>query len=252
MNKPLISVIIPLYNKEESIKETIDSVLNQNFNDFELLVIDDGSTDNSINIIKGIADERIKIFSKSNGGVSDARNFGIKNSSGEFIFFLDADDLLLESCLEVFENLTNKYQEISFFVANFKIISGKKENIYCAYLEESIVKNPLRFLWEKKIFPRTGSMLIRKKCFEKVGFFRTDITVYEDLDLVIKLLSDYSLVSTPEVVLAYQLDYNYLSQKKFALNKELSFYLNLEKKSFYEKLIYAEIIYSSYKKRIYL
>ena len=105
-------------------------------------------------------------------------------------------------------------------------------------------------LWNRKIFPRTGAMLFNKKCFDEIGFFRTDITIYEDFDFIINLLKKYSVVSTPKIVLAYLLDYNSLSQKRVPLNKELAYYLNLKGKSFYEKLIYAENIYSSYKKRL--
>jgi len=252
MHSPLISVVIPLYNKEDSILETVDSVFNQSFKDFELLIIDDGSTDRSVALLGKIQDKRLRIVSKPNGGVSDARNFGAKLAKADFIFYLDADDLLLDDCLLTFSDLLSKNEDIYVFTANFKIIKNTSEQIFCSYLKEGIVSNPLKMLWNRKIFPRTGAMLFNKKCFDEIGFFRTDITIYEDFDFIINLLKKYSVVSTPKIVLAYLLDYNSLSQKRVPLNKELAYYLNLKGKPFFEKLIFAENIYAAYKKRIKL
>uniref|UniRef100_UPI002666B07F glycosyltransferase family 2 protein n=1 Tax=Holdemanella biformis TaxID=1735 RepID=UPI002666B07F len=95
MNFPLVSIIIPLYNKESSIRSTIDSVLNQNFSNFEIVVVDDGSTDNSSTIVKNINDNRIHYYYKDNEGVSVARNYGVQKAFGEWVMFLDAGGVLL-------------------------------------------------------------------------------------------------------------------------------------------------------------
>ncbi|MCX6184716.1 MAG: glycosyltransferase family A protein, partial [Flavobacterium sp.] len=87
------SVIIPVYNKEQFLVHTINSVLNQSFTDFELLLIDDGSTDSSPALLNQFTDERIKLISQNNQGVSAARNLGIKEAKAPYIAFLDADDL---------------------------------------------------------------------------------------------------------------------------------------------------------------
>jgi len=86
------SVVIPLYNKEKDVLKTIQSVLKQSHSKFEIIIVDDGSTDSSIEIIKNIKDERIRLFSKKNEGVSIARNYGVEKATTEFIAFLDADD----------------------------------------------------------------------------------------------------------------------------------------------------------------
>ena len=90
---PLISVIIPVYNGEITIKETIDSVLTQTFLDFELIVINDGSQDLTLKIVSSILDPRLKVFSYPNAGLAATRNRGISHASGEYISFIDADDL---------------------------------------------------------------------------------------------------------------------------------------------------------------
>lgn len=93
MSSIFFSVIIPLYNKQDNVAKTVKSVLGQSFQNFELLIIDDGSTDNGLSILKEIIDPRLKIICKINGGVSSARNVGIKLALGEYLAFLDADDI---------------------------------------------------------------------------------------------------------------------------------------------------------------
>jgi len=111
MCKKLISIVIPFYNAEKFIKETINSVLNQTYNNIEILLINDGSTDNSLNIVNSLKDDRIKIINKNNSGVSSARNLGLSLAKGDYILFLDADDVLendfLEKMVEKLENNKN-------------------------------------------------------------------------------------------------------------------------------------------------
>ena len=106
MNK-LVSVIMPVYNVEKYIAKCVQSVLNQTYKNFELLVIDDGSPDGSIKVVEAYNDPRIKIFRKTNGGLSDARNFGLERASGDYIYFIDSDDwvepTLLKESVSVME-----------------------------------------------------------------------------------------------------------------------------------------------------
>ena len=101
---PIISIIIPIYNAEKYLSTCIESILSQGFEDFELLLINDGSKDNSLSICNDYAqrDSRIKVFDKPNGGVSSARNLGLDNATGEYVMFVDADDRLAPNALEMF------------------------------------------------------------------------------------------------------------------------------------------------------
>lgn len=248
---PKISVIIPLYNKESSINKTVESVLSQTFMDFELLIIDDGSTDNSLECLSTFKDKRIKIISKKNGGVSDARNFGIKASSSEYIYFLDADDIITEDCLSVFVDLIEKHKDAAVFVANFKVVNTDgSEFVYCSGQKEMVVQNNFKALWTKSVFPRTGSIIIKKYCFDEVGFFDINISFYEDLEFILRVLRVYKVAYSPRVVLYYIREYNTLSKKTSNIASEFSYYIEFKKKSFYERLILAEIIFDSYKKRV--
>ena len=119
----LISVIVPVYNVELYLAECINSILKQSFSNFELLLIDDGSTDHSSLICQEyvLKDSRIKYYKKSNGGLSDARNYGIKKSIGKYITFIDSDDYIDENYLKIlFDSLISNNAYIS--IANYILI----------------------------------------------------------------------------------------------------------------------------------
>ena len=108
---PTISVVIPAYNAAKTILETIDSVRQQTFSDFEVIVINDGSNDNTAELVNAVADDRLRLFSYENGGAAIARNRGIDHVSGEFIAFLDADDLWTPDKLELQLEALQKHPE---------------------------------------------------------------------------------------------------------------------------------------------
>ena len=95
MNEALVSVVIPAYNSEQYINECIDSVLNQTYQNYEIIVIDDGSTDNTVNLVKQYNNEKIKLYHQMNSGSGAARNLGVKQAHGKWIAFIDADDIWL-------------------------------------------------------------------------------------------------------------------------------------------------------------
>ena len=139
----MFSVVIPLYNKELSIGNTIQSVLNQTYQDFEIVVINDGSTDKSLKVVEKINDPRISIINKANGGVSSARNRGIKESNFEWIAFLDGDDLWMENHLKILKDMIEAHPTDKVFTTSFefsdssdlideeKSISITRENNFC-------------------------------------------------------------------------------------------------------------------------
>jgi len=119
-NKGLVSVIVPVYNVEKYLHECIDSVLKQTYTNFELIIIDDGSKDSSKNICEEYAlkDERIRVFSKENGGASSARNLGLTVAKGEYMYFLDSDDWIMERALKsLLETYESNNTEVVFFNA---------------------------------------------------------------------------------------------------------------------------------------
>ena len=246
----MISVIISLYNKQDYILNTINSILDQTVKDFELIIINDGSTDNSVNIINDINDFRIKIFNKSNGGVSSARNDGINYSNGEYLFFLDGDDIILPNCLEVLIELTSNFPDAELYTANYEVIFQNHTKKICNGKLRGYIKNPLKSRWEKTISPRIGNFLIKKQALEYIGNFDTNISLYEDLDFNIRMLSKCNVAYSPEVVLQYIRSHSFLSHHKLSLNKEFCWHITLDNASYYKKLLLADNINRSIYNRL--
>lgn len=125
--EPLISVVIPVYNVENYLRKCIDSVLSQTYNNFEVILVDDGSTDNSGNICDEYAskDSRIKAFHKNNGGLSDARNYGVEHSDAELITFIDSDDYVTEDYIEYLWYLMEKYNSEISCAGSVRVDEGK-------------------------------------------------------------------------------------------------------------------------------
>ena len=113
--KPYFSIVIPLYNKEKHVKDTLNSVWSQSFKDFEVIVVNDGSTDDSLKIVNSITDARLNIFSTKNIGVSHARNYGISKANTEFIVFLDADDIWLNHHLQDLKDLQEEFPNCGMY-----------------------------------------------------------------------------------------------------------------------------------------
>lgn len=197
----MISVIVPVYNKEHYILNCIKSVINQTYKNIEILIIDDGSTDNSFEIIKNINDERIKYFTQENSGVSCARNKGIEISMGDYISFLDADDEwdihFLEEMINKIENSNACYcghvvkREKSVFEPYFEYKEG---NILTEYIYNRCTPNTNSWLIKKdfiinnKIFFNSN-----KKWGEDMLFFINIILLCDEVKAVSKRLSIYNI-----------------------------------------------------------
>jgi glycosyltransferase involved in cell wall biosynthesis len=193
--QPFFSVVIPLYNKEDYIESTIKSVLNQSFQNFEIIVVNDGSTDSSKNIVEKINDSRITVFSNKNIGLSFSRNFGIKKAKAKYIAFLDADDLWLNDFLQTIFNLIERNKNEYVFATNLEILAFKKKPIITSSKfntdDELLMTN--YFKVKKNIFG-PSSLVINKCVCENVGYFNEKINYGEGEDFFIRCFSYYSLV----------------------------------------------------------
>lgn len=183
----MISVVIPLYNKATSISSTLECVLNQTFTDWEVVVVDDGSTDDSANIVRSMGDSRIRLIRQPNAGVSAARNRGAIEAEGEFIAFLDADDEWDKNYLSTQYELTQKYPDCDVFAINYEFqdINGIKtstiinklpfndaDGVLSNYFEVSSCSHPP--LW-------TSAVMVRKSAFQNIEGFPVGIKSGEDL-----------------------------------------------------------------------
>lgn len=173
-NKPLISIVIPVYNVEKYLNRCIDSVINQTYKNIEIILVDDGSTDHSSKICDDYIkiDNRIKVFHKTNGGLSSARNYGITNSKGEFITFIDSDDDIEIDYIDYLYKLIKKHKT-KMSIAAYTIVSKKrKKNIGNGYEEELLcTENALsRLLCENGFTVSACAKLYKKDLFNNIKF----------------------------------------------------------------------------------
>ena len=198
------SIIIPLYNKEQSISKTIESVLNQRYGNFELIIVNDGSTDHSFEIAKKHKDHRIKFIEQKNKGVSSARNKGIENAGFDWICFLDADDLFLPHYLETHVNLIDKYPNHQVFTTHYAqskryIKSINKDFVVKDYLLENVKS----YAGTSQPICCVGTMVIHKDCFVNAGYFNIHATHGEDLEMWYRLSQKYEFVKSSVVAFYY-------------------------------------------------
>ncbi len=209
---PLISVIIPVYNGEKTIRETIESVLNQTLSDFELIVINDGSQDSTLEIISSIQDPRLRVISYPNAGLSASRNRGISQATGDYISFIDADDLWtpdkLEAQLRALEaspqaavaySWTDCIDESSQFLRQGSHITASG-NIWANLLLSNFLDNG-------------SNPLIRRQALTEVGGFDESLRAAEDWDMYLRLGAHYHFVAVPSPHILYRVSADSMSSK---------------------------------------
>lgn len=216
---PEISIIIPTYNSEKTIKETIASVQHQDFADFELIVIDDGSTDNTVEVVKNINEPRLKLFVYENGGVAVARNRGIANSSGEFISFLDADDLWSSDKLSAqLKTLQQSFKaKVAYSWTSFVDDQGKH------------LFSGSRFCYEGNVYPQlvqtnfltnASNILIDRDVLDLVQGFNPQLAYTADWDFYLRLAQNFEFAVVPKYQIFYRQSANSMSSKVEPLKEE--------------------------------
>ena len=185
------SVLIPLYNKEKYIKKTLDSILNQTFSNFEIIIINDGSTDKSCEIIESIKDDRIRLIHKKNGGVSSARNRGIGEAKGEFIAFLDADDEWLPNKLEKQYILHKKNPKLIWSSSGYILINKNRKDKKIIFHQEGVLTDAIDAIVDGlKIF--TSTVIIKREVFKNSRLlFNEKAITSEDREVWYKMACIY-------------------------------------------------------------
>ena len=211
----MISVIIPLYNKEKQIAKTLQTVLSQTYQNFEIIVVNDGSTDNSVDELKNIEDRRIKLINQKNAGVSAARNRGIEEAKGDLLAFLDADDEWQINYLQTQYDMVQKFPDCSVFATSYEMESDNGtiipivlKNIHfldrCGiltnYFEVAASSNPP--LW-------TSATMVRKSALLSIGGFPVGVKSGEDLLTWACLAVKYKIAYSLAVCATYKLDSSY-------------------------------------------
>jgi glycosyltransferase involved in cell wall biosynthesis len=211
---PLISVVIPAFNAEKTIRQTIESVVNQTLTDLEIIVINDGSTDSTIDVVNSVKDSRLQVFSYPNEGVTVSRNRGVSKAVGEFISFLDADDLWIPNKLESQLQALRSHPEasVAYSWTNFIDADGKflspchrvkvTGDVYSKLLVQNFLDNG-------------SNILVRADALKTIGGFDQSLSLAEDWDIGLRLAARYQFVVVPEVQILYRVSPNTLSSNLF-------------------------------------
>lgn len=205
------TVIIPLYNKENYITDTLNSVLAQTFTDFEIIVINDTSTDNSLAVAQTIKDKRIRFINHPiNKGLSASRNTGIRNASSNYVAFLDADDLWKPTFLETISKLINHYPQASLFATKYEEIYPGNV-ILEPYIKLSLNDNNMGIIdfyksnLNKSIY-YPSCLCVKKEIFETIGYYDENITFGEDIDFNIRAHFQFTMAYSSLPLVSYMMD----------------------------------------------
>ena len=201
---PKFSIIVPLYNKAPYIRKALDSVISQTCTDWECIVVDDGSTDNSLTIVNDfvnmVESGKWRVESQENAGVAAARNRGVKERKGEYVCFLDADDWWEANFLEEMDRLITEYPDAGLYATNYVYYKPGKTHVVLD-LERGYMNYPEAYL-QGEMPVWTGAACMPRKVFDDMGGFPLGIKLGEDFLLWAKTALHYS-VAFSEKPLAY-------------------------------------------------
>ncbi len=249
MRPPEISIIIPAFNAENSIPQAIESVLTQTYQDFEILIIDDGSQDETHSVVaKYLKDQRIKYLYQTNQGAAAARNKGTNLARGRYIGFLDSDDVLLPTSIEERLFFLKKFRNVGMVFTDILRIRNKddspeihlKENGFLEAFSNAIVyRNDFYYIFDSSFFDaaikthpyiKTPTVLLRSEVLKTVGSFNSSLKAAEDIDLWLRIARHYHIgyIDKPLSVWNNYLS-NLTSNHIFLLKETLNYYCSLYK-----------------------
>ena len=208
----MFTVIIPLFNKADYIRKSVQSVIDQKFTEFELIIVNDGSADNSLDVVRQIKDDRIRIIDQENAGVSTARNNGVKEAKYEFIAFLDADDWWAPDYLAEMSKLIEHYPDAGLWTAKYyKVKYGKNIEANIG-LENNFSEGYINYfevyaktMW-MPIYPPT--VIIPKEVFNEFNGFKLILKMGEDFDLWVRITLKYKIAYLNNALVYYNQDVN--------------------------------------------
>jgi glycosyltransferase involved in cell wall biosynthesis len=255
---PFFTVIIPLYNKDQYIENTLKSILNQTFTDYEILIINDCSTDNSVKKVNSFLSTNIKLIEHSkNKGLSAARNTGIHNASAEYITFLDADDVWKTHFLETIHKLIIDFPEAGIFATNYEEIYNSKAIIPHNHAENfeknsSLIIDFFKYNLGQGIYNH-GSVCFHKRVFKTVGFYDEIIDFSEDIVFNIRANAAFKLAFCNTIGMSYFMQTDNQLTRSSILNKRLPNYdqydaLALGNETFQKYLVFEKYVLAKHVK----
>ncbi len=242
--KPLVSVIIPTYNRAEYISEAIESVLKQTYTNFELIIINDGSTDETQNIIEEYAkkDKRIKIFKNEvNKNTVYSRNKGISHAKGKYIAWLDDDDVYMENKLEAQVEFMEKNQDIVLSGTDISLKNGDNRRVYLGPVEYDTEKAEIVFLLER-LPVILGTTIWRADFFKKYNIkFNPEFALPEDLWIYDRIFANKGkIVTIPKTLYKYRAHHDYSDKHYEKIGKNMDYFFKNRWRTFFPNDEYPE------------
>jgi len=204
---PFFSVIIPLYNKAKYIAACLEGVLNQDYKDFEIIIVNDGSTDASVAVVEGFSSDKIKLYHQENSGVSSARNHAVDKAEGNYLAFLDADDLWKPQHLQCLKESIEAFPDAGLYGNNYEInynnsvVQPAQFNFNYA-TQPCIVTDFFKASMKDTII-WTSAAALSKTTFLDFRGFNTAYTTGQDLDLWIRIALEQAIVFHPQITMCY-------------------------------------------------
>ncbi|MDR3285838.1 MAG: glycosyltransferase, partial [Prevotellaceae bacterium] len=208
----MFSVIVPLYNKAAYVEKAVQSIINQTFKEFELIIIDDGSTDNSLQVVKKLrtANHEFRIIEQQNSGVSTARNNGVKLAKYDYIAFLDADDWWAPTFLEEMKDLINEFPEEALYATFYYKVKNHKNTVAKIGVPDGFKKGYFDYINAYTVSPWMpvciGAVVLSKEVFNEMHGFKPQLKLGEDFDLWIRIALKYKVVLLNKPLIYYNQD----------------------------------------------
>jgi len=208
---PAVSVIIPAYNSERYIQETLDSVLAQTWKDLEVVVVDDGSTDSTCEIVRACG-EPVRLVEQANAGPSPARNHGIREARGEFVAFVDSDDLWTPDKLERQMALFDGEGKVGLVYCRGQRIDGEGNRLPTTPMEKPVGDVFLPLLYRNHC--PTSGVVVRKACLDRCGVFPEDMVWAEDWHLWLRIARHYAFQAVQEPLVLHRMHGSALTEQQ--------------------------------------
>jgi glycosyltransferase involved in cell wall biosynthesis len=207
-SKPALSVVVPLYNKRETIAACLASVARQTLGDFEVVVVDDGSTDGGAEVVRDFGDPRIRVVSQANGGVSAARNRGIAEARAEVVALLDADDEWEPDHLAALAELAARFPDAGMYATGVRRIDGRgpRTDVFATLPQETGLIEDFFAAPEEGVPLAPSSVAVRKSAVAAVGGFAQGEPMGEDLDMWVRIALRYPVACSRAVSATYRID----------------------------------------------
>lgn len=234
MSQPFFSIIIPLYNKESVITDTLNSITNQTYSDFEIIVVNDGSTDNSEQVVRQLNDNRIRIINKVNGGPSSARNCGMAEATGKYVYFLDGDDCMTAGSLKTMHNVIIENLNATVFCFNYYISQNGERHLASSRKKHGYIRLAY-FNWLlREFFPCPGTIVYKNGTVNQN--FKEQYYRWEDTEFFFNIMRTHKLYYYNFPVFEYNQDSLSASLPRKKWEQDYICNLQLQGKSFGERL----------------